>query len=192
MRIIGRALDVNYRLLLLLAWLTPVFGENDQEKLWSDSPFLPAGSAASPVPEQPSTFELHGVMQTSQGISFSIYDATKRTARWMKLGEVGSGVTLREHAVVNGDDQVTIEVGGGTAKLTLKRSKINPGQLARPPAPPASPNATAEGDKVQVAGVEVEPEDVARMKIMAATRERIKREGLPSAGAKKPGKPNNE
>src|SRR5271170_4728836 len=60
------------------------------------SPFLPsnlAGSAATGGPSGP--VELRGVMSTSEGTEYCIYDVVKRTSAWVGLNEQGNGFVVK-------------------------------------------------------------------------------------------------
>jgi hypothetical protein len=87
------------------------------------SPFMPAnaadtaaqGGAGGPV-------ELHGVMSTSQGTEYCIYDAAKKSSVWVGLNESGYGFVVKS-ADPSGDN-VTVEYQGRTMKLALRTAKV--------------------------------------------------------------------
>jgi hypothetical protein len=87
------------------------------------SPFLPAnaantagqGGVGGPV-------ELRGVMSTSQGSEFCIYDTAKKSSAWVGLNETGYGFVVKS-ADPSGDN-VTVEYQGRIMKLALRTAKV--------------------------------------------------------------------
>jgi hypothetical protein len=87
------------------------------------SPFLPAnmsdtggqGGAAGPI-------ELCGVMSTSGGTEFCIYDTVKKSSTWVGLNEAGSAFVVKS-ADPSGDN-VTVEYQGRTMRLALRTGKV--------------------------------------------------------------------
>ncbi len=109
--------------LSVLGVFLSVYGARADTSL-SPSPFLPlSGPVATAPVETGPQLELDGVMETSQGKYFSIYDPVKKSARWMRLREIGPGFRLIEYHIADGVDQVVIEIQGKTRTLALKRSK---------------------------------------------------------------------
>jgi hypothetical protein len=88
------------------------------------SPFLPAnmaGVAAGTGPSGP--VELRGVMSTSQGTEYCIYDVVKRTSAWVGLNEQGNGFVVKSADPAS--DSVTVEFQGRTMNLVLHTAKIS-------------------------------------------------------------------
>jgi hypothetical protein len=87
------------------------------------SPFLPSnladaaaqGGVGGPV-------ELRGVMSTSQGTEFCIYDVLKKSSAWVGLNESGNAFVVKS-ADPSGDN-VTVEYQGRTMRLTLRTAKV--------------------------------------------------------------------
>lgn len=95
------------------------------------SPFLPAnmaGAAASNGPSGP--VELRGVMSTSQGTEYCIYDVVKRTSAWVGLNEQGNGFVVKSADPAS--DSVTVEFQGRTMNLMLHTAKISSAGSAVP------------------------------------------------------------
>jgi hypothetical protein len=88
------------------------------------SPFLPAnavdtaaqGGAGGPV-------ELRGIMSTSQGTEYCIYDSAKKSSAWVGMNEAGNAFVVKS-ADPSGDN-VTVEYQGRTLKLALRTAKIS-------------------------------------------------------------------
>jgi hypothetical protein len=95
------------------------------------SPFLPANMSASAANNGPSgPVELRGVMTTSQGTEYCIYDVAKRTSAWVGLNEQGNGFVVK--SADPSSDSVTVEVQGRTMNLVLHTAKISSAGSAGP------------------------------------------------------------
>jgi hypothetical protein len=95
------------------------------------SPFLPssmAGSAGNSGPSGP--VELRGVMSTSQGTEYCIYDVVKKTSTWVGLNEEGNGFVVKSADPAS--DSVTVEFQGRTMNLVLHTAKITSAGPAMP------------------------------------------------------------
>jgi|GEM_PF-1262209 len=107
------------------------------------SPFLPPAVAGAPAMATPGApIELRGVMTTPEGLLFSIYDPTKKSAAWLGLNETGHNYVVRQHQLVGGNDQVTVDYMGSSLTLSLKAAKIALGQPTNffPPGGGSQPN----------------------------------------------------
>jgi hypothetical protein len=106
------------------------------------SPFLPATTAGAAAPGGPGgPVELRGVMTTSQGTEYCIYDAVKKSSAWVALNEAGNGFVVKS-ADPSGDN-VTVEYQGRTLVLALRTAKIasaGPGMAA----PAGNPSAVTQ------------------------------------------------
>jgi hypothetical protein len=88
------------------------------------SPFLPAGLAGDPARTGP-LYELRGIMSSSGGTRYYIYDLSKRSGAWVGLNETGYPfeVSLADSSL----DTVTLDVAGfGPLPLTLHESEVLP------------------------------------------------------------------
>jgi hypothetical protein len=91
-------------------------------QLADTSPFLPPGSVdAGGVAADEGTLELRGIMSTSDGLRFCIYDSVKKSSAWVALNEEGHDFVVRGADPAN--DRVTLQDGGRTLTLELKASK---------------------------------------------------------------------
>jgi hypothetical protein len=98
----------------------PAFARAD---LVQASPFLPpslAGVAGQAGPAGP--VELRGVMSTSQGTQYCIYDTAKKASTWVGLNETGNDFTVK--SADPGGESVVVEFQGRTLKLQLRAAKV--------------------------------------------------------------------
>src|SRR5277367_2609438 len=71
------------------------------------SPFLPANTADTAAQGGPGgPVELRGVMSTSGGTEYCIYDAVKKSSSWVSLNETGNGFVVK--AADPSGDNVTV------------------------------------------------------------------------------------
>lgn len=100
------------------------------------SPFLPANAAAAGAQAGPSgPIELRGVMETSDGLAYCIYDTTKKRNVWVGLNESGHDFVVR--SADSATDSVKVDYQGRSMKLTLHTAKVASSGAAQA-APPAS------------------------------------------------------
>jgi hypothetical protein len=99
--------------------------------LAQSSPFMPSSLAASAAKGGPAgPVELRGVMSTSDGTEYCIYDTVKRTSAWVGLNEPGNAFVVKS-ADPNGES-VTVEFQGRTVNLELRTGKVVSGGTAAP------------------------------------------------------------
>lgn len=110
----------------LAVLLIAPLGLRSEGKAARRSPFLPPANApgGSAAVTQGAPIELRGIMSTPEGMLFSIYDPAKKSAVWLGLNESGRNYVVRQHQLINGADQVTVEYGGSNLTLSLKAAKI--------------------------------------------------------------------
>lgn len=97
------------------------------------SPFLPANLAGAAAQGAGGPVELRGVMSTSQGTKFCIYDVLKKSSAWVGLNEAGNAFVVKS-AEPSGDI-VTVEYQGRTMRLTLHTARVaSAGQMMNVPA----------------------------------------------------------
>ena len=88
------------------------------------SPFLPANAAAAAAaaagPSGP--IELRGMMASSEGTSFCIYDTAKKKDFWVGLNETGHDFVVKE--ADSASDAVTVDYQGRSLHLALKTAKV--------------------------------------------------------------------
>jgi hypothetical protein len=99
------------------------------------SPFIPANSAGAAAQAGPSgPIELRGVMATSEGVAYCIYDTAKKRDVWVGLNEAGHDFVVRSSDPAL--DSVRVDYQGRTLNLTLRTAKVasaGSGQQAAPP-----------------------------------------------------------
>jgi hypothetical protein len=88
------------------------------------SPFLPPNSATAGAQAGPSgPVELRGIMSTSQGAAYCIYDTAKRTSAWVGLNEGGNDFVVK--SADPNSDSVTVEFQGRSLRLVLRTAKVS-------------------------------------------------------------------
>jgi hypothetical protein len=131
------------------------------------SPFLPVagagggpGGAAAAAANEP--LELHGIMATPDGLRFCIFDAAKKTSKWVGLNDAGAGVPYLVKSADPDHDTVSVSSDGRLLTLTLRRPKVETSQpLAQPGGlPPGvsvvlNPSAADEQRRLQMIAAEV-------------------------------------
>jgi hypothetical protein len=87
------------------------------------SPFMPSGlSDTSAQGGAGGPIELRGVMSTSQGSEYCIYDTAKKSSAWVALNEAGNAFMVKSADPAS--DSVMVEYQGRTLKLVLKAAKV--------------------------------------------------------------------
>lgn len=90
------------------------------------SPFLPPNAApAAGQAVGPNGIELHGVMSTSAGTKYDLYDPAKKAGVWIALNQEVDGIRVTAGNPEIGS--VTISVNGQMADLALKQVKTTAG-----------------------------------------------------------------
>jgi len=120
------------------------------------SPFLPANAVAAGAPGGPSgPIELRGIMATSDGTQYCIYDVAKKKDAWVGLNEEGHDFVVKT-ADPNAD-RVSVEYEGRILHLDLHASKVvssGTGALAPPiAAAPGLPNPTPADEQKRLDAV---------------------------------------
>jgi hypothetical protein len=107
------------------------------------SPFLPPNSAVAGAQAGPSgPVELRGIMSSSQGAAYCIYDTAKRTSAWVGLNEGGNDFVVK--SADPGSDSVTVQYQGRSLRLVLRTAKISSsGSGSGGGGPPGAPSALA-------------------------------------------------
>lgn len=112
------------------------------ESLVHDSPFRPGQGGVASAEGGAGQFEFRGVVAEADGYSFSVYDAARREADWVKLDEPGGAVVARRYDPAK--DTLTIEHNGQMLALNLKHAPVRP-LAAAPPAPVSPPPLPTTG-----------------------------------------------
>jgi hypothetical protein len=148
------------------------------------SPFLPANSAAAGAQAGPAgPVELRGIMATSQGVAYCIYDTAKKTSAWVGLNEGGNDFVVKSADPAS--DSVTVDFQGRSLRLVLRTAKVAsagaggagvaPGAPAAVPSPVVlNPTPADEQRRLDAVAQEVR-------------RRRMERERAAQGGAQAPG-----
>jgi hypothetical protein len=149
------------------------------------SPFLPANSAAAGAqgggPAGP--VELRGIMATSQGVAYCIYDTAKKTSAWVGLNERGNDFVVK--AADAASESVTVDFQGRSLRLVLRTAKVASSGVAGGPGSPGNPTAVTSSVVVNPS-----PADEQRRLDAVAQevrRRRLERERAVQAAAQAPG-----
>jgi len=166
---------------LLSAWAALGAASALRADLAPSSPFLPANSAAAAAgqagPAGP--VELRGIMATSQGFAYCIYDTAKKTSAWVGLNEHGNDFVVK--AADPSSESVTVDFQGRSLHLVLRTSKVAP-------VAPGSPQAM--GSVASSVVVNPSPADEQRRLDAVAQevrRRRLEREKAVQGAAQAPG-----
>ena len=97
------------------------------------SPFLPPGTVDAPgASADGGTLELRGIMSTSVGYLYCIYDPAKKSSSWVGLNEDGHGYVVK--AADPARDSVTLQAAGRTFNVALHQAKVA-AMTGQPPNP---------------------------------------------------------
>jgi hypothetical protein len=132
--------------------------------LAQSSPFLPANAADTGAQAGAGgPIELRGVMSTSEGTEYCIYDTVKRSSAWVGLNEAGNGFMVKSADPAG--DSVTVAYQGRTMKLVLRTAKVasaGPGMVVQAANPSAvtqtvvlNPTAADEQRRLDAVAAEV-------------------------------------
>ncbi|HEY3757808.1 MAG TPA: hypothetical protein VGL42_16760 [Opitutaceae bacterium] len=91
------------------------------------SPFLPPSAPEANAGQMsgPNGIELRGIMSTTDGVKYNIYNPAKKGSVWLGVNEPGDGFVIK-----SGDldrDSVTVEANGQRFTLSMKQVKTNAG-----------------------------------------------------------------
>ena len=105
--------------------LPPAAGPGDGDSLADSSPFLPRGTTDGGASAgQGPSYELRGIMSSSEGALYYVYDSSRKSGAWVGLNEEG-----RSFVVSSADpdlESVHLRVeGSGPLELTLRQSKTS-------------------------------------------------------------------
>jgi hypothetical protein len=106
------------------------------------SPFLPPNTVAQGAAAGPSgPIELRGIMATSEGVQYCIYDSATKKDTWVGLNEPGHDFVVR--TADSGQDRASVEYQGRILRLDLHAARVSSSGAAGQP-PMASAIATAQ------------------------------------------------
>ncbi len=171
-----------------LAWLLGLagpFAALAQSAVTTESPFLPAGTAAGAATEN-AVLEFRGVMVWGHDPVFLIVDPTTPAKKgvWVKPNETGRDFTVKSYDAPS--DTVSVDYRGRLLSLSLVKSKVGSSGIPMP--------SMAAGGQPPIAGpispVILNPTqaDEAR-RLEAVTQEVLRRRLLRQQTAQPPGMP---
>jgi hypothetical protein len=109
-------------------------------QLAAKSPFMPPQAVVNAAPTVGAPLEYRGIMETSEGVQFRIYDPVKKIGAWVKANERNPDfdVMVKQHD--NGQKTLTIEHQGKTLTLAEREPKVvSSGSAAQAMPPPVAP-----------------------------------------------------
>jgi hypothetical protein len=89
------------------------------------SPFLPSPAAGASAAAENQSLELHGIMPTSDGVRFCIYDSVKKTSKWVGLNDAGAGDAFVVKSADPNADTVSVLSGGRLMTLVMRKPKVD-------------------------------------------------------------------
>src|SRR5665213_511356 len=119
------------------ACLGLLWGSRAVAQVAETSPFFPAGSASGPNGPEGAALELRGIMTTSDGTRFCIYDPVKKSGIWSGVNERGNAFVIKSADLAH--DAVMVQTEGRTLKLVLHQAKVGALGAAEAPRPPQGP-----------------------------------------------------
>ena len=129
------------RFLRLICWFsaTMLIGSaGARAQLAANSPFLPSGTGTSgSAVTEGAPIELRGVMETRAGMSFCIFDPSRKVSAWVKLNEKDHDFVVKAYDANN--ETVPVDHGGRALTLALRAVKVASSGQASAPAPLPSP-----------------------------------------------------
>jgi hypothetical protein len=99
----------------------------DLTTLVERSPFAPPGTVGGEQTqaEVPSTLEFRGVVRDGGGLSFSVFDATANRGYWLREGQDGQAIEVRQYLAQ--ENRLEVVHQGRPLTLELKRAAIQTG-----------------------------------------------------------------
>jgi len=160
------------------------WGASLRADLAQASPFLPLNSAAAAGQSGPAgPVELRGIMSTSDGVAYCIYDTAKKTSAWVRLNEGGNDFVVRSADPAG--DSVTVDFQGRSMRLVLRTAKVASAGSGGSGVAPAVPGAVSSS-------VVLNPSPADEQKRLDAVaqevrRRRLERERAAQGGGQAPG-----
>ena len=108
---------------LFLATLSVGLTTGAMAKISTESPFVPKNGQAMAAPTENSPIELRGVMQTSEGMMFGIYEPASQKGTWVKANETGNGYVVKTFDAAR--SSISVEYQGRVQTLTLKEARFD-------------------------------------------------------------------
>ena len=154
----------------------------------SPSPVLPHSVAVANAPAVGAPIEFRGLMETSEGMRFRIYDPARKAGVWVKLNERDPTLDVVAKQFVPEGETLVVEHQGRTLTLAQRVSKVvSSGSAAQNMAPPPPQISNVPQAVTQAVVVNPTPADEARrLEAVAsevarrrALREQVSQQGNP-------------
>ena len=144
----------------------------------SASPFLPHSVAVANAPTAGAPLEFRGVMETSEGMRFRLYDPARKAGVWVKLNERDPTLDVVAKQFVPEGESLVVEHQGRTLTLAQRVSKVvSSGSAAQNMAPPPPQMSNVPQAVTQAVVVNPTPADEAR-RLEAVASEVARRRAL--------------
>jgi hypothetical protein len=144
----------------------------------SASPFLPHSVAVANAPTAGAPLEFRGVMETSEGMRFRLYDPARKAGVWVKLNERDPTLDVVAKQFVTEGESLVVEHQGRTLTLAQRVSKVvSSGSAAQNMAPPPPQMSNVPQAVTQAVVVNPTPADEAR-RLEAVASEVARRRAL--------------
>jgi hypothetical protein len=88
----------------------------------SRSPFLPPSASADAAASDPNALQLRGIMSTSAGVKYNIFDPSHHNSVWVGVNESGNGFLIK--SADPHKDSVTVSANGQQTVLAMKESHV--------------------------------------------------------------------
>ncbi len=144
----------------------------------SPSPFLPHSVAVANAPTAGAPLEFRGLMETSEGMRFRLYDPARKVGVWVKLNERDPTLDVVAKQFVSEGESLVVEHQGRTLTLAQRVSKVvSSGSAAQNMAPPPPQMSNVPQAVTQAVVVNPTPADEAR-RLEAVASEVARRRAL--------------
>lgn len=144
----------------------------------SPSPFLPHSVAVANAPTAGAPLEFRGLMETSEGMRFRLYDPARKVGVWVKLNERDPTLDVVAKQFVTEGESLVVEHQGRTLTLAQRVSKVvSSGSAAQNMAPPPPQMSNVPQAVTQAVVVNPTPADEAR-RLEAVASEVARRRAL--------------
>jgi hypothetical protein len=144
----------------------------------SPSPFLPHSVAVANAPTAGAPLEFRGLMETSEGMRFRLYDPARKAGVWVKLNERDPTLDVVAKQFVSEGESLVVEHQGRTLTLAQRVSKVvSSGSAAQNMAPPPPQMSNVPQAVTQAVVVNPTPADEAR-RLEAVASEVARRRAL--------------
>ena len=115
-------LRLRYSVLATLAFCVTSSAVVRAQDITRESPFGGSATAPAAAPTENAPLELRGIVATTSGYLYGIFDPTKRLSSWVRMNDSGADFVVRAHD--ESADTITVEFQGRSMTLGLKAAKV--------------------------------------------------------------------